>query len=381
MTDKWIIHHPEGKWRVVATKELVGTQWIEELVRRDCRVEVYTGEETFGETELLQAIGNKIHGALAQLSEPWNDRVLTRFAEAGGKVVSSYAVGVNNIDQEAATRLGVAVCNTPGVLTEATAELTMALVLAALRRVCEGERYMREGRFTGWLPYLMLGRQLTKKTVGLFGAGRIGQAFARMMAGGFGARILYYNPHPRPEFEYAIGELGRVQSELGMPACSIARVEDPDELFAQSDVLALLSSYSPALRHFVDARRLTLCRPDAVLVNASRGPVVDEAALIAHLKENPEFKAGLDVFEFEPELVEGLTDLPNVTLSPHTGSATLESRSDMAVLAAANCIGVLNRWPANVNVSTQKLCKPPLLSCVPSLLNAKGLQWPLSEEA
>ena len=164
----------------------------------------------------------------------------------------------------------------------------------------------------------------------------------------------------------------------------IRRTEDVDDLFRAADVLVLLSSYSPALRHLVDARRLDLMKPAAVLVNASRGPVVDEAALIAHLRAHPEFTAGLDVFEFEPSLVEGLTDLPNVVLSPHTGSATLESRSDMATLAALNCVGVLHHWPvagastaaSGASVSTTELAADPTRQLVPSLLNAKELAWP-----
>jgi hydroxypyruvate reductase 1 len=149
-----------------------------------------------------------------------------------------------------------------------------------------------------------------------------------------------------------------------------------DELFTQSDLLVLLSSYSPQLHHLVDARRLALMKPAAVLVNASRGPVIDEAALIAHLKSHPEFTAGLDVFEFEPRLVEGLTELQNVVLSPHTGSATLESRANMATLSALNCTGVLQHWPANTAVSTTDLAADPVHKLVPSLLNAKELDYP-----
>jgi hydroxypyruvate reductase 1 len=375
-TEAWKIHNPEGKFLVLATKRLVGERWLEVLAAHDCRVEIYDAEEMFGEAELIEAIGTRCDGALGQLNEPWNERVLTHFAAAGGKVISTYAVGVNNIDLACASRLGIAVCNTPGVLTEATAELALALVFAAIRRIAEGDRYMREGRFLGWLPQLMLGRQVTGRTLGLFGAGRIGQTVARALAGGFGMNVLYFNPHPRPELENYIADLAAVAKKHGQPVPSVRRTEDLDELFAQSDILVLLSSYSPPLHHLVDARRLSLMKSAAVLVNASRGPVIDEAALITHLKAHPEFTAGLDVFEFEPRLVDGLTELPNIVLSPHTGSATLESRSNMATLAALNCAGVLSHWPANTAISTTTLATGPMQKLVPSLLNAKELAWP-----
>ncbi len=376
--EAWKIHNPSGSRRVLATKRLVGERWLEVLAAFDCRVELYDAEDMFGEAELIEAIGDQCDGALGQLNEPWNEHVLTRFSAAGGKVISSYAVGVNNIALGCASRLGIAVCNTPGVLTEATAELALALVFAAIRRIAEGDRYMREGRFLGWLPQLMLGRQITGRTLGLFGAGRIGQTVARALAGGFGMDVLYFNPHPRPELEAYVADLAEVAGRHGQPVPSIRRTTDPDELFVHGDVLVLLSSYSPQLHHLVDARRLSLMKPAAVLVNASRGPVIDEAALIAHLTTHPEFTAGLDVFEFEPRLVEGLTDRPNVVLSPHTGSATLESRSNMATLAALNCAGTLSRWPANTAVSTNELATGPLRQLVPSLLNAKELDWPLA---
>ncbi len=376
--EAWKIHNPEGKFRVLATKRLVGARWLEVLASFDCRVELYDSEEMFGEAELIEAIGERCAGALGQLNEPWNERVLTHFSSAGGKVISTYAVGVNNIDLACASRLGIAVCNTPGVLTEATAELALALVFSAIRRIAEGDRYMREGRFLGWLPQLMLGRQITGRTLGLFGAGRIGQSVARAMAGGFGMDVLYFNPHPRPELEAYVADLAEAAKKHGQPVPSIRRTEDLDELFMHGDVLVLLSSYSPQLQHLVDARRLSLMKPAAVLVNASRGPVIDEAALIVHLKAHPEFTAGLDVYEFEPRLVEGLTLLPNIVLSPHTGSATLESRSNMATLSALNCAGALNRWPANTSVSTTELATGPLQQLVPSLLNAKELAWPVA---
>ncbi len=372
----WTTHQPDGRFRVIATKRLVGEKWLPVLLAAGCRVEVYGGEEPFGEEDLLSAIGNACHGALAQLNEPWTARVLERFAAAGGRVVASYAMGVNNIDLAAASRLNIAVCNTPDVLTEATAELALALVFSAMRRVAEGDRFMREGRFSGWLPHLMLGRQLTGRTLALFGAGRIGQAVARALCGGLGMNVLYFNPHPRPQLEDYVRDVAQLAARYGLPQPWIRRAQDVDELFAEGDVIVLASSYNPDLRHLVDARRLSLCREAAVLVNVSRGPVVDEAALVAHLRAHPDFRAGLDVYEFEPRMAEGLADLPNAVLSPHTGSATLEARTAMAQLVAHNCAGVLLGHPAGKNRPMEAWLGDDPPKAVPALVNAEAIGWP-----
>lgn len=374
-SSSWSIYHPEGRFRILATKRLVGDAWLPILTNANCRVEIFEGETPFGEEELISAIGNTCHGALSQLNEPWTARVLERFAAAKGRVVSSYAVGVNNIDISAASRFHIAVCNTPGVLTEATGELALALVFAAIRRIPESDRFMREHRFTGWLPHLMLGRQLTGRTLALFGAGRIGQFIARALCGGFGMNVLYWNPHARPQLEEYVHDVAQLTSRHHLPQPWIRRTENIDELFKEGDVIVLASLYHSDLHHLVNAQRFALCKESAVLVNISRGPIVDESALVAHLRAHPDFRAGLDVYEFEPKLVDGLTDLPNVVLSPHTGSATLEARSAMAVLATYNCVGVLLEYPANHShpVSAWQKDSPPRL--VPSLINATELGW------
>lgn len=375
-SSSWSVHQGEGRYRVIVTKRLVGDAWLPVLLEAGCRVEIFEGETPFGENRLIEAIGDTCHGAVGQLSEPWTARVLERFAAAGGRVVSSYAVGVNNIDLAAAARLKIAVGNTPGVLTEATAELALALVFAAVRRIPEGDAFMRSGRFEGWLPHLLLGRQLTGRTLALFGAGRIGQAVARALCGGLGMNVLYFNPHPRPQFEEYVHDIAQVAARHGLVQPWIRRAADVDELFREGHVIVMASSYHPDLRHLVDARRLSLCRESAVLVNVSRGPVVDEAALVAHLRAHPDFRAGLDVYEFEPCMADGLDQLQNAVLSPHTGSATLEARSAMAVLAAHNCAGVLLGRPANRTrpVTAWLGADPP--AAVPSLVNAADLAWP-----
>ena len=241
------------------------------------------------------------------------------------KVVSNMAVGYNNIDVPEATRRGVLVTNTPGVLTEATADFTWALLLAAARRLGEGERLIREGNWHGWGPLQLLGGEVNGKTLGLIGMGRIGQAVARR-AGGFNMNILYYSRSALDE--KLAGELKARRVEL-------------DELLASSDFVSLHAPYTNQTHHLIDAGRLNRMKPTAYLVNTSRGPLVDEAALVAALQKGQIAGAGLDVYEKEPELYPGLTELDNVVLAPHLGSATHQTRGEMSRLAATNLVMAL----------------------------------------
>ncbi len=262
-------------------------------------------------------------GVITMLS----DRVDTEFLEAAGgslRVVANYAVGYDNIDLAACRARQVRVTNTPGVLTEATADLTWALILAAVRHVVLGDRLVRSGDWHGWAPMQLPGLELSGATLGIVGAGRIGSAVARRSRG-FDMRVLYCHPRPRPELE---DELGARRVEL-------------DELLAASDVVSLHVPMRPENRHLIDSRRLALMKPSAVLVNTARGPVVDEAALVTALRQGRIAAAGLDVYEREPALTEGLAELDNVVLLPHLGSATHTTRSRMARMAADNVAAVL----------------------------------------
>lgn len=244
------------------------------------------------------------------------------------RVVANCAVGVDNVDLAACAARGVLVANTPDVLTEATAELAFALLLAAARRLGEGERLVRARQWTGWALDQLLGVQLHGKTLGVLGFGRIGQAMARR-ARGFGMQLVY--AHPR---EVAFEGARRVEV---------------DELFAVADAISLHCPLTPETRHVVNARRLALCKPTAVLVNTARGGCVDEAALIAALTEGQLFGAGLDVFEGEPEINPALYGCPRLVLAPHIGSATTETRTAMAQLCADAVIAVLSgRRPPNL---------------------------------
>jgi glyoxylate reductase len=268
-----------------------------------------------------------------------HDRVDDAFLDAAGpqlRCVANVAVGYDNIDVPAATARGVVVTNTPGVLTDATADIAMALILMATRRLGEGERVIRSGEAWSWNMFFLLGSGLQGKTLGVVGLGGIGQATARR-AKAFGMRIVYsQRRRAAPEVE---AELGARQVELG-------------ELLETSDVVTLHCPLTPETRHLIDAESLGRMKPSAYLVNTARGPVVDEAALAGALANRTIAGAGLDVFEREPEIHPGLLELDNVVLIPHLGSATVETRTAMGVLAARNALAVLagERPPTPLNV-------------------------------
>ncbi|HKG03469.1 MAG TPA: D-glycerate dehydrogenase [Conexibacter sp.] len=257
-----------------------------------------------------------------------HDRVDDAFLDAAGpqlRCVSTVAVGYDNIDVEACTRRGVQVTNTPGVLTEATADIAMGLILASTRRFGEGERLLRSRQPWAWSMFFMLGTSLQGKTLGIVGLGEIGRATARR-ARAFGMEIAYFSRrHVSPEVEEELGGAGHVPLQ---------------ELLATADVVSLHCPLTDETRHLIDADALKLMRPEAYLVNTARGPVVDEAALVEALRDGTIRGAGLDVFEQEPQVHPGLLELDNVVLIPHLGSATIETRTAMAELAARNALAV-----------------------------------------
>jgi glyoxylate reductase len=262
-----------------------------------------------------------------------HDRVDDAFLDAAGpglRVVANVAVGYDNIDVPACLRRGVVATNTPGVLVDATADIAMALILCSTRRLGEAERMLRSGGSWSWSMFFMLGTGLQGKTLGIVGMGQIGAATARR-ARAFGMRVVY---------------AGRRRAEPAVEAELAAELLDLDDLLATADVVSLHTPLTDATRHLIDARRLRLMKPTAHLVNTSRGPVVDEAALAAALRDGVIAGAGLDVFEREPAVEPALLGLENVTVIPHLGSATIETRTAMAVLAARNAVAVLHGEPA-----------------------------------
>lgn len=294
-----------------------------EKLRAEHEVDAWDGEQSISREELLA----KVPGADA-LVTLLTERVDAELLEAAGpqlKVVSNVAVGYDNIVVADCTARGVRATNTPGVLTEATADIAFGLILMATRRLGEGERLIRSGTPWKWGMFFLLGSSLQGKTLGVVGMGGIGQATARR-AKAFGMEVVYQS---RSEIDPAIA------AELG------ARRVELDELLAISDVVSLHCPYGPNTHHLIGAEQLAAMKPEAYLVNTARGPIVDEAALAQALREGVVAGAGLDVFEKEPAVHPELLELENVALVPHLGSSTVETRTAMAVLASENTLAVL----------------------------------------
>jgi glyoxylate reductase len=303
------------------------------LIRAHAEVELWPEAEVAAPREEILVHVGQAEGLLCLLT----DQIDAEVMEAGPRlrVISNFAVGVDNIDVAAASARGIVVCNTPGVLTEATADLTWALLLAAARRIPEAERYLREGRWRAWSPQLLLGPEMHGATLGIIGLGRIGQAVARR-AQGFAMRVLYHNPAPKPE---AAAEVG-------------AQYADLDTLLRESDFVSIHTPLTDRTRGLIGREELAKMKPTAILINTARGPVVDQRALAEALRERRVGGAGLDVFAVEPlPRDDPLLALDNVVLLPHIGSASVATRTRMAMMAAQNLIAALNgeRPPYPVN--------------------------------
>lgn len=302
------------------------------------RLEVRAEDDAIARDELLERAG----GAAA-LVTLLTERVDDELLDAAGpdlRIVANYAVGLDNVDIGACTRRGVAVSNTPDVLTDATADHAFALLLAVARRLREGHDLVASGGWSGWQPMQLLGRDVGGATLGIVGMGRIGRAVARR-ANGFGMRVLYHNRRGDPGAEAALG----------------VRYAALDDLLAASDVVSLHCPLTPETHHLIDERALGSMREDAILVNTARGPVVDEAALVAALDRGHLFGAALDVFEHEPQVHPGLLGRPNVVLAPHTGSATESARTAMARACATAVRAVLGGGSAPNVVNAAELAK------------------------
>ena len=261
-----------------------------------------------------------------------SDRIAEEVLDAAPllRVVSNYAVGFDNIDVAAARQRGIEVTTTPGVLTDATADLAWALLLSAARNLGAGERLVRAGEWTGWAPTQLLGEPLRHQTLGIVGMGAIGQAVARR-AQGFGMNVVYFNrKQVSPEIETSLG----------------AEFVSLDDLLRRSDFISLHAPLNDQSRHMFDARAFRLMKSTAVLVNTGRGALIDEAELVNVLRERQIAAAGLDVYEFEPKITEGLLTLDNVVLAPHLGSASTLARGDMVRLCCENIVEVLAGRPA-----------------------------------
>jgi glycerate dehydrogenase len=370
MRKEWKIYNPDGNHRVILTKDLVGDRWLKTLVESSCRVEVCLSTETLSRSEIIAAIGQSCAGAIGQLTEMMDKEVLTRFKSAGGRVYSNVAVGYDNVDVAAATKLGVCVGSTPGVLTETTAELAVALTFAVARRIAEGDTYMKKGQFKGWQLNLFLGDLLGRKTLGVIGTGRIGSAYARMMVEGHRTNLLYFDRSVNRSLETSLDAFNKYLEGLGEQPILFRRTATVEELLQEADIVSLHPTLNDSTHHLINGPRLALMKRNAILVNVSRGAVIDERALVEHCRRNPEFRAGLDVYEEEPELKPGLKELPNVVLLPHIGSATHWTREAMSIIAARNIAAVLAGYPAWRGKDIRMFLEDDAPKAAPSIVNA-----------
>ena len=302
---------------------------MELLKKSEFEVDILYNDKPLSPNELRKRVKD-IHGLICLLDDKIDPALID--SAPALEVISNMAVGYNNIDTVYARSKGIKVCNTPGILTQSTAELAWALLFAIARRIPESDTYMRKGKFTGWMPKLMLGGDIKGQTLGVIGTGRIGTTFA-LMSKGFNMRVLY-SGKPNPVLE----------KELN------AENVDQDSLIKESDFISLHVPLRPENHHLIGKREFDMMKPTAYLINTSRGPVVDEKELVHVLKEKRIAGAALDVYENEPQLTPGLTDLDNVVLTPHTGSATVPVRNTLAIMAVENCLKILRGEPGDNRV-------------------------------
>lgn len=311
----------EKRWNVYVTRMI--PQPAIDLLRENCDVEVNREDRVLSREELLENVRGR-DAVLCLLTENIDDEV---FKAAGPqcKIFANYAVGYNNINIEDANKNNVMITNTPGVLTDATADLAWTLLFSTARRVVEADKYIREGKYNGWGPMLFLGMDITGKTLGIIGAGRIGSNLAKK-AKGFEMKILYNNVKRNEGFEKETGAI----------------FVDKETLFKESDFISVHVPLLPSTRHLISTEEFGMMKNTAIFINTSRGPVVDEKALVEALKNKEIWGAGLDVFENEPEVNPELINMSNVTLLPHIASATIETRTNMGLIAARNIVAAMN---------------------------------------
>eukprot|EP00180_Rhodochaete_pulchella_P002547 Plantae.Rhodophyta-Rhodochaete_pulchella.ctg39135.p1 GENE.Plantae.Rhodophyta-Rhodochaete_pulchella.ctg39135~~Plantae.Rhodophyta-Rhodochaete_pulchella.ctg39135.p1 ORF type:complete len:285 (+),score=41.67 Plantae.Rhodophyta-Rhodochaete_pulchella.ctg39135:61-855(+) len=257
--------------------------------------------------------------------------------------------------------------------------MAVSLIMAAARRVVEADAFMREGRYDIWLPDLLIGKLLHGKTIGVIGAGRIGSTVALTMVRGFKMNLVYYDKYQNKRMENAVASFAKHLVDCGDPPVTLTRVDNVEDLLRTCDVVSLHPNLDKTTYHMMNAQRLPLMKPDAILINCARGPVIDEVALVEHCRTNKDFYAGLDVFEDEPKMKPGLKDLSNVVVVPHIASATLWTRTGMCALAAANVAAVLQGYPVWTSPNVLPFVDGPLSAspkAAPSIVNSKALQLP-----
>jgi glyoxylate reductase len=308
------------KFKVLITRDIPET--AEKLLKKNnFEVKVHRSQLPLSFNEFAE-IGKDVSAIIPVLSDKIDKKLLSKLPNL--KIIANYAVGYNNIDLIEAKKRNIVVTNTPNILTDATADLAMGLAIAASRSFGVGERMVREGKFNGWSPKMLLGPQLKGAVFGIIGAGRIGQATAKRAAA-FGAKIIYYSRTRKPEFEDNL----------------VAKKVSLNKLLATSDFISIHVPLTDKTFHMLNAENMNRLKKGVVIVNTARGEIMDENVLIKMLKNGTVFAAGLDVYEKEPKVKKTFLKLENVVLLPHLGTATFETRSAMAKLAAENVINVL----------------------------------------
>lgn len=298
------------------------------ILKNEFELEINPYNRVLSKVEIIKGLNGK-DGLLCLLTDQIDNEVIK--SEPGLKMIASYAVGYDNIDVKTATTLKIPVSNTPDVLTDATAEMAWALLFSVARRIVEGDKFTRNGKFKGWDPMLLHGQNIQNKTLGVIGSGRIGTSMA-LKSQGFNMKILYTDKSKNHILEEKLN----------------AKKVELDELIKTSDFISVHVPLNDSTYHIINEKRLKMMKKTAILINTSRGPIVDEDALVKALKEKWIFGAGLDVYEHEPKISEDLKKLDNVIIQPHSASATYETRSKMAEMAAENMIaGLKGEIPPN----------------------------------
>lgn len=301
-----------------------------EMIRAECDMEINPHDRVLTKEEIISGVSGK-DGLLCLLTDEIDEEIIDSGKNL--RIIANYAVGYNNIDVGVATERKIPVTNTPGVLTDTTADMAWALIFAIARRVVEADKFTKEGKYKGWGPMMFLGGDIYGKTLGVVGLGRIGKSVVKR-AKGFDMKVLYFDAFRADE---------KVEKELGIEYVSL------EELLKESDFVSIHVPLLPSTRHLIGEKELLMMKKTAYLINNSRGPVIDEEALVKALRDKEIAGAALDVFENEPELSPGLADLKNVVITPHISSASIETRTKMAVMAAENLLaGLKGMRPPNI---------------------------------
>jgi glycerate dehydrogenase len=360
--------------RVLVTRRQYGERWLPPLISSGCRVVVHDDLCPLSGAEIRDAIGDRCDGVVAHYEEAWDEALLEAFACAGGRVLSTCAAGLDNIDVGAATSRGIAVGTTPHVYSETTAEFAVALALAAARHLVEAHSRVSSLDPRAWAPGEFTGQLLKGKKLGIIGAGRIGSACARILVEGHGMNLIYFGRHANSQLEQEVRAFAAFLKARDREPVSCRRAKSLEELLLDADIVSIHAVSDATTYHLIDVRMLGLMKDDAILVNTSRGSLIDEEALIRHCRRHPQFHACLDVFEQEPLLSGGLLKLPNVVSTPHVAGESLSALSGSSMFASLNVAAVLAGWPVWVDDDLRAFCgfDPP--QAAPSIINWRELR-------